>query len=222
MLRLAVACAVTAVAVTAAATPAKPGKVTRVERRGSAPRGTPRLCSLSVQEDASTKVLEANGYCFGNDVRVGETITAFNGSKGGTLRIDQTSPYSTCSGGATTLGQSSSSTGAPGVWIVHGAIDANSMSSQDAGGYYGMIDGGLDPARARIVVMTTSPSGRPADSSTLGVDRDGDGNPDFAFVSYLCDDSMAPTQTATNQCYEMYVADGHGMRRVHAEQLKSC
>nr|HEX4312738.1 hypothetical protein [Kofleriaceae bacterium] len=198
---------------------ARPGKVVRVERHAVGPRGTPRFCTMSLTTTPQHGGVEAQGYCFAHDLAIGETVVGFTGSAGAAVRIDQTSPYSTCSTGA-------GASVPAGVWTYHGVPDASvtPQTAQALGGVYGMVDGNLEPATAQTIAMTAaqSPSGRATDQTILGIDKDGDGKPDFVFVAYLCSDASAPSAQGPNQCYELYGSDGGTMRRLHTEMLKMC
>lgn len=187
---------------------ARPGKVTRVERRGGGPHGMPRFCSVSVQPQG----VESTGYCFGPRVDVGEVVDAVNGDRGVQLKISKVDPYTT----------SCATQGTTAVWLFHAAVITDTAPTTNPAGFYGMIDGGLDLHHAHVVDVKP-PSGR-TDQTDVGIDCDGDGNADFIFVMFGCDDNSQPSTSSTNQCYEMWVGDGRpsSSRRVHGEQLKIC
>jgi hypothetical protein len=185
---------------------ARPGKVVRVERKSSANIGTPRYCTLQPPELKS-------GWCFGPKVEVGEVMTIVAPKQAAALRIKTAQPYPNCN-----------QAGPQMIWQVEGETegDAKAIARNPYGTYVGVVDGGLDWRRSRLVAIDASVSGRATDLEPAGFDRDGDGRPDLAFDHYTCDAQGNPSQMATANCYEFWADNGHGWKRVRVDVVGGC
>jgi len=186
---------------------ARPGKVVRVERKSSANIGIPRFCQLQPPE------LRA-AWCWGPKVEAGETITIIAPKEAAALHVKSVQPYQGCGIG----------TGPTQIWQIEGEPegDVKSISRLQYGTYYGIVDGGLDWHRSRLVQIDKSVSGRLTDLEPFGIDRDGDGTSDLAFDHYTCDAQGNPSQVGTANCYEMWSDSGHGWKRIRVDVITNC
>jgi hypothetical protein len=196
-----VAAVVAAVAAGNPAALARPGKVVRVEEPRRA--GTARYCVAHVPHGGEPYVT-----CIGPSVDPGDAIVLFDDhGHAATLRVIAAHPLHVC---AVPTGAANT------AWTVEATVLGHAVR----GDYNGLIDGGLDPARSRLVAARKSVSGRPAPA--LGFDRVGDGVVDLVFESYLCDDAAAVTTTGPNACFELWTRVGDGWRLLRRDLSRSC
>ena len=180
------------------------GKVVRVERRLGRSLGTPRYCLFN----APTVTVAS---CAGRAVEPGETITIITATQViGRLHVTHVNPDTSC--------------GAPSTWVADGDFEGDGVLAPNGEVVIGVVDGGLDPRRARALALDTSPSGRLTDMEYYGFDTDGDGVVDLAFDHFNCDAQGAPSQAMTAQCFEAYVAapKQYELRRLRIDVVPQC
>ena len=86
------------------------------------------------------------------------------------------------------------------------------------------LDLPLDLRLSKLVNVDKSPGGRPWGTDTIyAIDRNGDGNVDFEFVQYQCDDSGNQSINATGTCFEVWaMMPGRGLEKIRSERQKHC
>jgi hypothetical protein len=175
----------------------RPGKVVRLER--SAVGRSPRFCQVQLTSRGEPTI-----YCFGPHVATGEKIIAVSEAQHGVvIRITDVQPYRECA----------NAEDAPTIWIIKGQL-LNDAPTNDV--YVGLIDGGMDPQRSRLMSQIPPVSGR-ADGRAVGIDRDGDGSADIAAEVYGCDDRGNLTSSGKYMCYEIWTLEDHGWRRARVD-----
>lgn len=185
------------------------GKVVRVERHSRRALGKPRYCVFA-EGDLT------DGACYGAPVEPGETITIVSSEAVvAQLRVTHVTPEQSCAGGG-------------GSWSVAGELQDDPLplaaGVATGTGLGGVVDGGLDPRRAKMVTLDASPSGRQTDSDFIGYDTDGDGRTDLMFDHFMCDAQGQPSQGMTAQCYEVWSVQPHTreQRRLRLDVVPQC
>jgi hypothetical protein len=176
------------------------GKVVRVERAHGDRVGIPRLCEIESN---------GKGTCLGGvaEVRVGEiAIVVDSQSVVAQMRIDEVSIMSaTC----------------PMLTTIHGTF-LGTGSFVKNGQAFGVIDGGVDPDRGRLIADVNSlPSPNGIDRVSIAIDRDGDQVADIEMTTGACDGSGNPLASG-EPCLDVWTKAGHGMQLATHTSLASC
>jgi hypothetical protein len=176
----------------------RPGKVVRLEHSGTG--RSPRFCQASIVSHGEPTI-----YCFGPHVAIGEEFIGVSEAQHGlVVRVSDVQPYRQCA----------SATDATMIWIVKGQL-LNSPASDEV--YIGLIDGGVDPQRSRLISQMPPVSGRTG-SLAVGIDRDGDGSADIAAEVYDCDEhGTLTTRAAKYRCYEIWTLAGPQWQRARLD-----
>ncbi len=180
------------------------GKVVRVERRPAGLTGTPRYCTVSVNDNV--------GYCItSTPPEVGARMTIVDNARVlGTIRISQVQAISDgCN-------QNTS-------WMTQGTLESGDLSAPQ-GAIIGVLDVGLDPRNAKLVNVDKSPAGHPLGTDTIyAIDNNNDGAADLEFVQFGCDDAGNTSTMPTGLCNEVWSAKApRGMERVRADRVRTC
>ena len=187
-----------ALALSAEAAPRSKGKVVRVERyRGAT--AIPRLCVV---------LDDSKALCFGPAPQANELITV----------LDQTGVIGEVRvGGATAF---------PGgivptckiVWPIAVTIVRGDLTKAQ-GQAVGVIDGDLDPRRARLFAedaLPTSPMGT-SERVALAIDGNADGTADLELTEYSCNGA-----TGRGKCFAEWTRRGGQLTRVLDLDLSAC
>ncbi|NVB83662.1 MAG: hypothetical protein HOV81_35135 [Kofleriaceae bacterium] len=180
------------------------GRVVRIERKPAGPTGTPRYCTVSINDNV--------GYCITpTPPEIGSRMTVIDNARVlGTIRI------SSVQGIADGCNQNTS-------WMTQGTLESGDLSTPN-GAIIGVIDVGLDPRNAKLVNVDKSPSGHPIGTDTIyAIDNNNDGAADLEFVQFGCDDAGNMSPMPTGLCNEVWSAKApRGMERVRAERVRTC
>jgi hypothetical protein len=203
-LALVTLCAVGAVASADGRAGAKaPGKVVRIERGGGI--GTPRFCSVSVNND------KLAAYCFGPSVNVGEKIVAVSADHHHlVLDIAKAVPYQPDCTPAT-------------VWNVTPTLHADATVAPNSSEVFvGLIDGGMDAERSVLYMpIAGGVSGRSDGNGAVGIDRRGIGRPDIAWEQHSCDAAIAQN-VREDTCFEVWETTGASWHRLRSDVFHTC
>jgi hypothetical protein len=205
-----VACVLALAAGVTATADARPGKVVRVERRSAG--AMPRVCTITIT-DPSAGSAGMLTYCFGPITNVGERIVAVSDEGNAlVLQVEQVSAYT-----------NQECLTPPTIWTVTPQIVDDSHASARSSRYYGLIDGGLDPIRSKVIQNLPPADGiQNPQETTIAFDRDGDGSPEFELDSYTCDDSGAPSSAASTSCWEMFSGSHGSLHHVRLDKWRNC
>jgi hypothetical protein len=180
------------------------GKVVRIERQPGGTTGTPRFCTVSINDNV--------GYCITpTPPEIGSRMTVIDSARVlGTIRISAVQPI------ADGCNQNTS-------WMTQGVLESGDLSTP-SGAIIGVIDVGLDARNARLVTVDNSPSGHPIGTDTIyAIDNNSDGAPDLEFVQFGCDDGGTISPMPTGLCNEVWSAKPpRGMERVRADRVRTC
>lgn len=181
------------------------GKVVRVERRPPGLTGTPRYCSVSLAD--------LIGYCISEKApEVGDRMTILDSRRVvGVIRVTNVQ----------SLGDGCQQKNM--MWMTQGTLDSGDLTNSQ-GPMIATLDVPVDARSARLVTVDKSPGGRPWGTETIyGVDRNGDGVPDLAFVQFQCDDAGNLSTNATSTCFEVWAQmPGRGLEKIRSERQKHC
>lgn len=173
------------------------GRVLRVERVGGA-QVAPRLC----------EVRSDTGTCVGDPPTAGQRVAVFDDRRVvAELEVVE----------AASLVTSCASLWTVKTRAVHGA--------RADGEGIGVIDPGLDPARARLLDkdhLPASPSGLSGDEVWRAIDRDGDGTADILITRYSCDGAGKPVSGGGTSCIDVWARLGARMIRTTQLNLAQC
>jgi hypothetical protein len=175
-----------------------PGKVVRVAR-GLRAFGTPRLCNL--QADAVNQI---SGQCVGVAPAPGEIITVLDAQHViARVRVS----------GVTAVGDGSCPDA--GLWVITATALTGQLHFAEA---VGVIDVPVDPRAGRLAkqLQTDTPV------REILIDGNGDGEPDFRFVLYSCDDAGNATTRDALTCVDAAVANGRGYTPVRQDKIRQC
>nr|HEX4312736.1 hypothetical protein [Kofleriaceae bacterium] len=206
------ALAVAAGAATPAVVDARPGKVVRVERRGSTMGHIPRVCTMSITDPAAGAAGMLT-YCFGPAVDVGERIIAVSeDGQGMVLRVAAVSAYQ---------GQQCI---APTIWqITPEIMESTSVTPSSSGRYYGLIDGGLSMSHSKVMQNLPPADGQAnAGESTISFDQDGDGTAEFELDSFTCNDAGVADPSGGVSCWDVFTGAHGALRHVRMDKWKVC
>lgn len=184
-----------ALGVHAAAEPS--GRVVRVERSGSS-RIPPRLCEVHAD----------TGNCVGEQPRAGQIIAVLDEHRvAAEVQILEATRFSpSC----------------PMLWTVKTRLLRGAPAESDG---IGVIDPGLDLARAHLINRTqlpSSPSGMPDDEVWRAIDRDGDGAADILITRYGCDSAGRPASAGSTFCVDLWARTGARMTRTTQLNFALC
>jgi len=178
------------------------GRVVRVERNTISV--VPRFCSMGGRR--------GEGTCFGQP-REGEVIEVVD-QMGKTVRGTFVIESVTEAAELAALGLCVST----GVRTVRGAYG---NGADEGGRAWGLRGVKLNRKVARLV-DAQPPSGRTDESVNVALDVDGNGRPDVILTQYSCDASGAPSSSGDGRCFDTYMEQHGGMRRVQQDILKTC
>jgi hypothetical protein len=202
-----VALATSALATATLAGP-RSGKVVRVARESRGLAASLRFCTLE-----SSGFGQPNGKCYGPAPQVGDVVTALGEDRVvAVVRLTSVTP--------------SADPACPdsGEWAVAG----NQLSGLSAYATTSAVIGlQLDPHTARLATGAQVNTGRQAgvDAVAMAIDANGDGNADYAFVAFQCDDGGSPTPPAaatSYMCLEWYMLTGRTTERVRQDRSRLC
>lgn len=180
------------------------GKVVRVERKPAGLTGTPRYCTVSINDNV--------GYCITTvPPEVGDRMTVIdNAHVLGTIRVSQVQPI------PDGCNQNTS-------WMTQGTLESGDLSAPQ-GAIIGVLDVGLDGRSAKLVNIDKSPGGHVVGTDTIyAIDNNNDGNADLEFVQYGCDDAGNTSNIPTGLCNEVWSTKSpRGMERVRADRVRTC
>jgi hypothetical protein len=185
------------VLVSATASAGPSGRVIRVERSAGA-RAVPRLCEI--HGDA--------GNCVGDEPRAGQTVTVLDEHHVlAEVKIVEVASFSpTC----------------PVLWTIKTRVIRSGGAEIDG---VGVIDPGLDPARAHLIDrghLPPSPSGAADEVVWRAVDRDGDGDADILITRFGCDSSSRPVSGDAPFCMDVWARTGTRMARTTQLNFARC
>jgi hypothetical protein len=110
-------------------------------------------------------------------------------------------------------------------WMINAIADGGDLA-QTRGYVLAFADVDLDLRNARLIdVGDKTPTGHAWGVDQIyAIDNNSDGNADVEFVQFACDDFGNPTNGATNQCQEVWVAQGGGrnLARVRQDHFRTC
>lgn len=187
-----------AVVLSSAAALAGPsGRVVRVERSGSS-RIAPRLCDIHGD----------TGNCVGDEPHAGQTVVILDERRViAEVQIVEATSFSP---------------GCPALWSVKTRALRGAVSDGDG---IGLIDAGLDLARAHLIDRSRtppSPSGSPDDEVWRAIDRDGDGAADIVITRYTCDPAGRPVLGGVTNCVDLWARTGARMTRTTQLNFSLC
>lgn len=185
-----------ALGLSAAAAPG--GRVVRVERSGGS-QIPPRLCEVHAD----------TGNCVGEQPRAGQIVAVLDEHHvAAEVQI---------------LEATSFSPSCPMLWTVKTRLLRGTPGDSDG---IGVIDPGLDLARAHLINRTqlpSSPSGMPDDEVWRAIDRDGDGAADILITRYGCDSAGRPAASAGSTfCVDLWARTGARMTRTTQLNFALC
>ena len=181
----------------AAAAAGPDGRVVRVERAAGT-RAAPRLCEIHGD----------TGNCVGEEPRPGQIVTVLDEHHVvAEVKIMDVASYSAA---------------CPVLWTVKTRVIHGSPGDSDGAG---MIDAGLDPARARLLDrghLPPSPSGSSDEEVWRAVDRDGDGAADIVITRFGCDSANRPVPGGPAFCMDVWARTGARMTRTTQLNFARC
>jgi hypothetical protein len=192
-----------ALAASAGAAP-RPGKVVRIDRKPAGITGAPRFCTVSASD--------LGGYCVTTrPPEVGDRMHVIDNARVlGTVRVTA----------VTELGDGCMQ---KMVWMYQSTLDTGDLSPT-TGAMIAVADVPLDPRSARLVDVEHSPAGHPWGTDTIyGIDSNGNGHVDLAFVHYMCDDAGNVSNLPTSSCHEVWTSrPGRGLQKLRGERYRNC
>jgi len=199
MTRLSSVLLVSALALSAEAAPRSKGKVVRVERRRGV-TAIPRLCV--VMDDSKA-------LCFGAEPQANEMITVLDQT--GVIGEARIVAATTFPGGVVLTCKV--------VWPITVAVVRGDLTKVQ-GQAVGVIDGDLDPRRARLFsedALPASPMGT-SEKVVLAIDGNADGAADLEFTEYRCNGAQA----GHGKCFAEWMRHGGQLTRVLDLDLSAC
>jgi len=194
-----------ALVASAAAAP-RAGKVIRVERRSAGLDGQPRFCGLQPSD--------MQGNCYGlRAPEVGERLVVVDRNRVvGSVRVGTVQGY------ADSCNQTTN-------WMITTVADGADL--QPSRGYVlAFADVDLDVRSARLIdVGDKTPTGHAWGVDQIyAIDNNGDGSADIEFIQFACDDFGNPSNTASGQCQEVWVAQGgtKQLARIRQDHFRTC
>ena len=166
--RLLALCLVLVVVAPADAAPRR-GKVVRVERARTGPRGVPRTCQVRVED--------GNGHCWGRAPVKGETAVVVDpNGRHGTIQVREVTA------------RDDGNCAIPSFWEFQFDLLEGDLKGTQPYQTWALIDVDVTPAVKMLEPSSMrSPSGNDGEQPFAVFDRDGNADPDFAVVAYACD-----------------------------------
>jgi hypothetical protein len=180
------------------------GRVVRVERTIAAT--VPRICAMG----GGTR---GQNMCFG-DPRVGDRIAVIDMAEKrvrGEYVIESVSEATELS----SLGLCISS----GVKSVRGSYAAG---AEEGGHVMGLRGARLSRKLTQVLTSVPAPSGRTDETVELAIDADGNGHADLVLTQYPCDANGVPASGGDGRCFDTYLEQRGGLRRVQQDILRAC
>jgi hypothetical protein len=106
-----------------------------------------------------------------------------------------------------------------GVRSVRGSY---ASGVEEGGHIIGLRGAKLNRRVARVLSNVAAPSGRADEQVELAIDADGNGQADLLLTQYVCDGDGAPAAGGEGRCFDTYMEQRGGMRRVQQDILRAC
>lgn len=174
------------------------GRVIRVERVGGGSQVAPRLC----------EVRGDTGTCVGDQPTAGQRVVV----------IDERHVVAEVQ----IVEAASFVTSCANLWTVKTRAVRGATADSEG---IGVIDPGLNPARARVLDknhLPASPSGLSGDEVWRAIDRDGDGTADILITRYSCDSAGKPVTGGGTSCIDVWARLSGRMTRTTQLNFAQC